>query len=118
MREPSRVSKSTGSLEPIPAMTPFMPGAVAYAARAEAPIKPSASSDTHPIADVSLVPIGMDFDYPEFKTENGVAQTPEGPGAWFSDPDGNIFASDANEVALLMQGRLIAGWPTRFESCA
>ena len=34
----------------------------------------------------------MDFDYGEFKTENGVAQTPEGPGAWFSDPDGNILA--------------------------
>ena len=34
----------------------------------------------------------MDFDYPEFKTVNGVAQTPEGPGAWFSDPDGNIIA--------------------------
>lgn len=34
----------------------------------------------------------MDFDYPEFKTENGIAQTPEGPGAWFTDPDGNIIA--------------------------
>ena len=32
------------------------------------------------------------LDYPEFKTENGVAQTPEGPGAWFSDPDGDIIA--------------------------
>jgi len=34
----------------------------------------------------------LDFDYGEFKTENGVAQTPDGPGAWFSDPDGNIIA--------------------------
>ena len=34
----------------------------------------------------------MDFDYPEFKTENGIAQTPDGPAAWFTDPDGNIIA--------------------------
>jgi len=34
----------------------------------------------------------IDFEYPEFKTENGIAQTPEGPAAWFSDPDGNIVA--------------------------
>ena len=34
----------------------------------------------------------MDFDYGDFKTENGIAQTPDGPGAWFSDPDGNIIA--------------------------
>jgi catechol 2,3-dioxygenase-like lactoylglutathione lyase family enzyme len=34
----------------------------------------------------------MDFDYPEFKTENGIAQTPDGPAAWFADPDGNIIA--------------------------
>jgi catechol 2,3-dioxygenase-like lactoylglutathione lyase family enzyme len=34
----------------------------------------------------------MDFDFGDFKTENGVAQTPEGPGAWFADPDGNIIA--------------------------
>jgi predicted enzyme related to lactoylglutathione lyase len=34
----------------------------------------------------------MDFDYGEFKTENGIAQTPEGPGAWFADPDGNTLS--------------------------
>jgi catechol 2,3-dioxygenase-like lactoylglutathione lyase family enzyme len=34
----------------------------------------------------------MDFEYPEFKTENGIAQTPDGPAAWFTDPDGNIIA--------------------------
>jgi len=40
----------------------------------------------------------MDFDYGEFKTENGIAQTPDGPGAWFSDPDGNIIAVAHMEV--------------------
>ncbi len=34
----------------------------------------------------------IDYDFPGLKTENGVAQTPEGPGAWFSDPDGNLIA--------------------------
>lgn len=34
----------------------------------------------------------MDYDFPELKTENGVAQTPTGPIAWFADPDGNIIA--------------------------
>jgi catechol 2,3-dioxygenase-like lactoylglutathione lyase family enzyme len=34
----------------------------------------------------------MDYDFPGLKTENGVAQTPEGPAAWFTDPDGNILA--------------------------
>ena len=34
----------------------------------------------------------MDFDFPGLKTENGIAQTSEGPGAWFADPDGNIIA--------------------------
>ena len=34
----------------------------------------------------------MDYDFPGLKTENGVAQTPEGPAAWFADPDGNIIA--------------------------
>ena len=33
----------------------------------------------------------IDYDQPEFKTENGIAQTPEGPAAWFTDPDGNIL---------------------------
>lgn len=33
----------------------------------------------------------MDYDFPGLKTENGVAQTPEGPVAWFTDPDGNII---------------------------
>jgi predicted enzyme related to lactoylglutathione lyase len=32
----------------------------------------------------------MEYDFPGLKTENGVAQTPEGPAAWFADPDGNI----------------------------
>jgi len=34
----------------------------------------------------------MDFDYPGYESENGIVQTPEGPGAWFADPDGNIIA--------------------------
>jgi catechol 2,3-dioxygenase-like lactoylglutathione lyase family enzyme len=33
----------------------------------------------------------MDFDLGDFKTENGIAQTPDGPAAWFTDPDGNII---------------------------
>lgn len=34
----------------------------------------------------------LEYDFPGLKTENGVAQTPDGPGAWFADPDGNILA--------------------------
>ena len=34
----------------------------------------------------------IDYDQPGFKTENGIAHTPEGPVAWFEDPDGNILA--------------------------
>jgi catechol 2,3-dioxygenase-like lactoylglutathione lyase family enzyme len=34
----------------------------------------------------------MEFDYPGFEMKDGVAQTPEGPGAWFTDPDGNIIS--------------------------
>jgi catechol 2,3-dioxygenase-like lactoylglutathione lyase family enzyme len=34
----------------------------------------------------------MDYDFPGLKTEDGVARTPEGPAAWFADPDGNIIA--------------------------
>jgi catechol 2,3-dioxygenase-like lactoylglutathione lyase family enzyme len=34
----------------------------------------------------------LEYDFPGLKTENGVAQTPDGPGAWFEDPDGNILA--------------------------
>ena len=33
----------------------------------------------------------LEFDYEGMKTENGVMQTPEGPAAWFTDPDGNII---------------------------
>ncbi len=33
----------------------------------------------------------IEYDFPEFKTDNGVVQTPDGPAAWFSDPDGNII---------------------------
>ncbi len=33
----------------------------------------------------------MEYDFPGLKTEDGVAQTPEGPAAWFTDPDGNII---------------------------
>jgi catechol 2,3-dioxygenase-like lactoylglutathione lyase family enzyme len=32
----------------------------------------------------------VDYDFPGLKTENGVAQTPDGPAAWFADPDGNL----------------------------
>jgi len=34
----------------------------------------------------------LEFDYEDFKTENGIMQTPDGPGAWFADPDWNIIA--------------------------
>lgn len=34
----------------------------------------------------------IDYDLPGLKTENGVIQTPDGPIAWFADPDGNIIA--------------------------
>jgi catechol 2,3-dioxygenase-like lactoylglutathione lyase family enzyme len=34
----------------------------------------------------------MDFDYPGFTSENGIVQTPVGPAAWFSDPDGNVIS--------------------------
>jgi catechol 2,3-dioxygenase-like lactoylglutathione lyase family enzyme len=33
----------------------------------------------------------IDYDFDDFKTDNGVVQTPEGPAAWFADPDGNII---------------------------
>ncbi len=33
-----------------------------------------------------------DYDFPGLKTENGIAEFPGGRGAWFLDPDGNIFA--------------------------
>ena len=34
----------------------------------------------------------LEYDFPGLKTENGIAQTTEGPGAWWEDPDGNILA--------------------------
>jgi catechol 2,3-dioxygenase-like lactoylglutathione lyase family enzyme len=34
----------------------------------------------------------IDYDLPGLKTEDGVLQTPDGPGAFFSDPDGNIIS--------------------------
>jgi hypothetical protein len=34
----------------------------------------------------------IDLDFPDFRTEDGIARTPEGPAAWFSDPDGNIIS--------------------------
>lgn len=34
----------------------------------------------------------IDYDLPTLKTENGVAQTPAGAGAWFKDPDGNLLS--------------------------
>jgi catechol 2,3-dioxygenase-like lactoylglutathione lyase family enzyme len=33
-----------------------------------------------------------EYDFPGLKTENGVASFEGGRGAWFKDPDGNIFA--------------------------
>jgi catechol 2,3-dioxygenase-like lactoylglutathione lyase family enzyme len=33
-----------------------------------------------------------EYDMPGLKTENGIATYPSGRGAWFKDPDGNIFA--------------------------
>jgi len=40
----------------------------------------------------------MEYDFPGLKTEDGVAQTPEGPVAWFTDPDGNIIGVTANPM--------------------
>ena len=34
----------------------------------------------------------LEFDYPGFEMKDGIAHTPEGPGAWFTDPDGNIIS--------------------------
>ena len=34
----------------------------------------------------------LEFDYGDYKTEDGVMQTPEGPAAWFQDPEGNIIS--------------------------
>jgi catechol 2,3-dioxygenase-like lactoylglutathione lyase family enzyme len=33
-----------------------------------------------------------EYDYPEFKTVNGVAEHPEGKSAWFKDSEGNTVA--------------------------
>ena len=33
-----------------------------------------------------------EYDLPEVKTENGIAQLGSDRGAWFKDPDGNILA--------------------------
>ena len=33
-----------------------------------------------------------DYDMPNFKTENGIAQLGPNKGSWFKDPDGNTFA--------------------------
>ena len=32
------------------------------------------------------------YDMPGFKTTNGIAETPDGPGAWFKDTEGNTIA--------------------------
>jgi catechol 2,3-dioxygenase-like lactoylglutathione lyase family enzyme len=34
----------------------------------------------------------LDFDYPGFESKDGIVQTPIGPAAWFTDPDGNIIS--------------------------
>ena len=34
----------------------------------------------------------LDFDYPGFSSQDGIVQTPTGPAAWFTDPDGNIIS--------------------------
>jgi catechol 2,3-dioxygenase-like lactoylglutathione lyase family enzyme len=34
----------------------------------------------------------LDFDYPGFSSKDGIVQTPTGPAAWFTDPDGNILS--------------------------
>jgi len=33
-----------------------------------------------------------EYNYPEFKTVNGIAEHPEGKSAWFKDSEGNIIA--------------------------
>jgi catechol 2,3-dioxygenase-like lactoylglutathione lyase family enzyme len=33
-----------------------------------------------------------EYDFPELKTENGIAELEGDRGAWFKDPDGNILA--------------------------
>jgi catechol 2,3-dioxygenase-like lactoylglutathione lyase family enzyme len=32
-----------------------------------------------------------EYDMPEFKSNNGIVQTPDGPGAWLKDTEGNIL---------------------------
>jgi catechol 2,3-dioxygenase-like lactoylglutathione lyase family enzyme len=34
----------------------------------------------------------QEYDLPDFKTENGLVDTPDGPGAWLKDTEGNIIA--------------------------
>jgi catechol 2,3-dioxygenase-like lactoylglutathione lyase family enzyme len=35
----------------------------------------------------------INYDYPDFKTVDGIVQTPDGnQAAWFADPDGNVLA--------------------------
>jgi predicted enzyme related to lactoylglutathione lyase len=34
-----------------------------------------------------------EYDYPDFKTEDGIVDLPDGSrGAWFKDPEGNLIA--------------------------
>ena len=33
-----------------------------------------------------------EYDLPGFKTTDGIVDTPDGPGAWFKDTEGNILA--------------------------
>ncbi|MBT2597119.1 VOC family protein [Arthrobacter sp. ISL-72] len=33
-----------------------------------------------------------EYDFPGLKTENGIATNAVGKGAWFTDPEGNIFS--------------------------
>ncbi len=33
-----------------------------------------------------------EYDFPSLKTENGIAQMPNGKGGWFKDTEGNLIA--------------------------
>jgi catechol 2,3-dioxygenase-like lactoylglutathione lyase family enzyme len=44
-----------------------------------------------------------EYDLPDIKTANGIVQTPDGPGAWIKDPDGNLIG--------IFQPTQVIEWP-------
>jgi catechol 2,3-dioxygenase-like lactoylglutathione lyase family enzyme len=45
-----------------------------------------------------------EYDYPEFKTVNGIAEHPEGRSAWFKDSEGNIVALSEIRDPMMLEG--------------